>query len=239
MLCVYLLYKEVAQSLYTYILSLPPTPIPPLGHHTAASWACCARQQLPTSHLFHTWGCIYVRAALQSLPPSSNPHIRSLCLCLYSHPANRFTCIVFLDSTCAGWRRKWQPTPVPLPGKSHGRRSPVGCSPWGCKELDMTEQLHFHYVIFIFLTDSTLYGRHPCLYKWPSLIPFMSKEYPIVYLYHNFSIHLSAPWGCLHILTIVNTAAVEHSGDKTDTTVMSRGSAIEWWGERNKESRPS
>jgi len=37
------------------------------------------------------------------------------------------------------WRRAWQPTPVFLPGKSHGQRSLVGCSPWGCKELDMTE----------------------------------------------------------------------------------------------------
>ena len=42
-------------------------------------------------------------------------------------------------------RRKWQPTPVLLPGKSHGRRSLVGYSPWGCEELDMTEQLHFHF----------------------------------------------------------------------------------------------
>ena len=33
------------------------------------------------------------------------------------------------------WRRKWQPTPVFLPGKSHGGRSPVGYSPWGRKEL--------------------------------------------------------------------------------------------------------
>ena len=30
------------------------------------------------------------------------------------------------------WRRKWQPTPVSFPGKSHGQRSLVGCSPWGC-----------------------------------------------------------------------------------------------------------
>ncbi|WP_349687141.1 hypothetical protein, partial [Campylobacter jejuni] len=30
-----------------------------------------------------------------------------------------------------GWRRQWHPTPVLLPGKSHGRRSMVGCSPWG------------------------------------------------------------------------------------------------------------
>ena len=40
------------------------------------------------------------------------------------------------------WRRKWQPTPVFLPGQSHGQRSLVGYSPWGCKESDTTEQLH-------------------------------------------------------------------------------------------------
>ena len=43
------------------------------------------------------------------------------------------------------WRRQWQPTPILLPGKSHGRRSLVGCSPWGCEESDMTERLHFHF----------------------------------------------------------------------------------------------
>ena len=43
------------------------------------------------------------------------------------------------------WRRQWHPTPVLLPGKSHGHRSLVGCSPWGCKELDTTEWLHFHF----------------------------------------------------------------------------------------------
>ena len=43
------------------------------------------------------------------------------------------------------WRRKWQPTPVFLPGESHGRRSLVGYSPWGRKELDTTQQLHFHF----------------------------------------------------------------------------------------------
>ena len=42
------------------------------------------------------------------------------------------------------WRRKWQPTPVFLPGGSHGQRSLVGYSPRGRKELDTTEQLHFH-----------------------------------------------------------------------------------------------
>ena len=42
-------------------------------------------------------------------------------------------------------RRQWHPTPVLLPGKSHGRRSLVGCSPWGRKESDTTERLHFDF----------------------------------------------------------------------------------------------
>ena len=41
------------------------------------------------------------------------------------------------------WRRQWYPTPVLLPGKSHGWRSLVGCSPWGWEESDTTGQLHF------------------------------------------------------------------------------------------------
>ena len=47
---------------------------------------------------------------------------------------------VFYKSCCAV-----QPTPVLLPEKSHGRRSLVGCSPWGREESDMTEQLPFHF----------------------------------------------------------------------------------------------
>ena len=42
-------------------------------------------------------------------------------------------------------RRQWHPTPVLLPGKSHGRRSLVGCGPWGREESDTTERLHFHF----------------------------------------------------------------------------------------------
>ena len=43
------------------------------------------------------------------------------------------------------WRRKRQPTPVFLPGESHGQRSLVGCSPWGRKKSDTTERLSFHF----------------------------------------------------------------------------------------------
>ena len=42
-------------------------------------------------------------------------------------------------------RRQWHPTPVLLPGKSHGWRSLVGCSPWGRTESDTTERLRFHF----------------------------------------------------------------------------------------------
>ena len=42
-------------------------------------------------------------------------------------------------------RRQWHPTPVLLLGKSHGRRSLEGCSPWGRWGMDTTERLHFHF----------------------------------------------------------------------------------------------
>ena len=42
------------------------------------------------------------------------------------------------------WSRKWQPTPVFLPGKFHGQRRQMGYGPWGHKELDMTEHTHIH-----------------------------------------------------------------------------------------------
>ena len=42
-------------------------------------------------------------------------------------------------------RRQWHPTPVLLPGKSHGWRSMVGCSAWGREESDTTERPPFHF----------------------------------------------------------------------------------------------
>ena len=52
-----------------------------------------------------------------------------------------FSMNIFFDP----WRRKWQPTPVLLPEKSHGLQSLVGYGPWGLKESGMTERLHFHF----------------------------------------------------------------------------------------------
>ena len=47
------------------------------------------------------------------------------------------------------WRRKWQLTPVFLPGKSHGQRSLAGYNPWGRKESDMTEQLSLSKILIL------------------------------------------------------------------------------------------
>ena len=59
---------------------------------------------------------------------------------------SRFSCLQIWVDMLIGWRRRqWHPTPRLFPGKSHGRRSLVGCSPWGHKELDTTERLHFHF----------------------------------------------------------------------------------------------
>ena len=51
----------------------------------------------------------------------------------------------FWQTRVSGRRRQWHPTPVLLPGKSHGWRSLVGCSPWGHWGSDTTELLHFHF----------------------------------------------------------------------------------------------
>ena len=51
--------------------------------------------------------------------------------------------------------RKWQPTPVFLPGKSHRQRNLVGYSPWGRKESDTTERIWTHFVLGA--TDKVLY----------------------------------------------------------------------------------
>ncbi|MGE2787554.1 hypothetical protein ACQHMI_25705, partial [Escherichia coli] len=53
------------------------------------------------------------------------------------------------------WRRKWQPTPVFLPGESHGQRSLVGYSPWSCKELNVTEQL----TLLLFFSELTKWQK--------------------------------------------------------------------------------
>ena len=57
------------------------------------------------------------------------------------------------------WRREWQPTPVFLPGKSHGQKSLVGYRSWGHKESDTTEQLTHYFPV---KESSGLHSVCPC-----------------------------------------------------------------------------
>ena len=89
----------------------PTTLLPPYPSATRLSSALCSHIQL---------GRLFAAAFhAQSLPGSVEA-----CNPLYSQG-----------------RRKWHPTPVFLPGNSHGQRSQAGYSPWGCQESDMTERL--------------------------------------------------------------------------------------------------
>ena len=65
-----------------------------------------------------------------------------VCVCVYTNTLICMYMHIFMNThTHTHCRRKRQPTPVFLPGKSHGHWSLVGYSPWGPKELNMTEQL--------------------------------------------------------------------------------------------------
>ena len=78
-----------------------------------------------------------------------------------------------------GWEdplEKEMATQVLLPGKSHGWRSVVSYSPWGCKESDMTEQLHFHFKL---LDSPILYVGNfnsKWIFKRFCLLPFLKQK---------------------------------------------------------------
>ena len=90
------------------------------------------------------------------------------------------------------WRRKWQPIPVFLPGKSHGQRSLVGYSPWGHKESDMTSlslSLRWSYrVFFIFYYGMLMSFPMSQLFTWggqsigvsasASILPMNTQDWP-------------------------------------------------------------
>ena len=91
----------------------------------------------------------------QKLQPRLSFNLSSLCIIIWTSLVTQM--VKHLPRTrrprfnpCVGkisWRRKWQPTPVLLSGKCHAQRSLVGYSPWGRRESDTTEQLHFHFLL--------------------------------------------------------------------------------------------
>ena len=105
-----------------------------LKHHRPHIRGTCSSKSIspPDLDLPLTWSL-----AFYHFPWAS--HIAQL---VKNLPAMQETWVRFLGWEDP-WRRKWQPTPVFLPGEFHGQRSLVGYSPWGRKESDTTERLHF------------------------------------------------------------------------------------------------
>ena len=93
--------------------------------------------------------CLTADSPAEGLGTENQPRFRWLCLPWGRGPGlpsvhrdNSVTST--LGKYCLySWRRKWKPTPIPLPGKFHRLRSLAGYSPWGQKESDTTEQFNF------------------------------------------------------------------------------------------------
>ena len=89
---------------------------------------------------------------------------RILCITFYAKLKNTLKQYqqLFMDAYIY-WRRQWHPTLVLLPGKSHGRRSLVGCSPWERGESDTTERFHFHFSLSCIGEGNGNPLQHSCL----------------------------------------------------------------------------
>ena len=123
-------------------------------------------------------------------------------------------------------RRQWQPTPVLLPGKSHGRRSLVGFSLWGREESDTTEWLHFYFSLSCTGEGNGNPLQCSCLENprdrgawWAAiygvaqsrtLLKWLSSSIPFHIFFIHSSIHISYDGyiGFFHILSVVNSAAM-------------------------------
>ena len=92
--------------------------------------------------------------------------------CFYPCPAS--LCLLPVDYFCfflaVPWRRKWQPTPVLLPGEFHGLRSLVGYSPWSHKELDTTERFSVQALVPLDPKKTKYSGPFICNFYFTSLL---------------------------------------------------------------------
>jgi len=121
--------------------------VPASWNKEAAMGMCWQQLTTGVTKLMGGWGARQIVGALsgevQYNSFGKHPDSRDLCLfdsLIYSKHLEQYLAY----SRYSVWRRQWHSTPVLLPGKSHGWRSLVGCSPWGREESDTIERLHFH-----------------------------------------------------------------------------------------------
>ena len=110
--------------------------------HQTLSWSGAGASSV-TASWGGAWGHTYPWSLTtpESMTPKHFPPVQSFPAELVSSTSD----LANISSSGSLRRRQWHPTPVLLPGKSHGLRSLVGCSSWGPEESDMTERLRFHF----------------------------------------------------------------------------------------------
>ena len=122
------------------------------------------------------------------------------------------------------WRRKWQPTPLFLPGESQGQRSPAGSIPKGWKESDTTEHIcththtHTHTLMHIYFPPPHLpdQGLNPCSLHWKCRILTTGPQRSSLKYTHYTYTHTHTPLSgrSLHLLncsiTLMSALELEH-----------------------------
>ena len=102
-------------------------------------------------------------------------------------------------------RWQWHPTPALLPGKSHGRRSLVGCSPGGLEESDTTEWLHFHFSLLRIGEENGNPLQCSCLENPRDGVTLGRTRLKWL---RSSSIHYLVNLGCFHFVAIMNNTAL-------------------------------
>ena len=96
------------------------------------------------------------------------------------------------------WRREWQPTPVFLPGKSHGRRQLAIYSPWSFKESDTTERLSTHAGILFSIVAAPIYVPTNSV-----RVPLFSTLSPAFIVCRHFDNGHSEQWGWYFTVVLI------------------------------------
>ena len=129
------------------------------------------------------------------------------------------------------WRRKWQPTPVLLPGKFWGWRNFIGYNLWGHKESDTTERLHFHFPNFseFFDISTTWYSL------WPHFLPCLSLSSNKSYIFPPKLPALSADPQTLYSYQQYNSFDTRMSDRKRAALLWPSHQVLEWVKPQNKK----